>query len=248
MTRGTIQINKWREYQHYKNRNPPWVKVHRSLLCQDWYRGLSDGAARFLVELWLLASSHDGIVPYDSLMIARDTNRPSTDMLVIPKYLQELASTGAIILAGTDASEGFVSALAPRGSEVSEVQSSETTSPAAPHDELFGRLLETGIPLSYVAQCLHREKGTTWWDAALEATGNADELRTFLTHLHGTLKDFNPCRVFNMHTQAGAMHFRQRLNAWRRDRPKTVDPYATPVAPTEHVGDAMRRVTQRLRA
>jgi hypothetical protein len=36
-----IVIPKWDEFQHYKDRDPPWIKAHRSLLAKDEYLNLS---------------------------------------------------------------------------------------------------------------------------------------------------------------------------------------------------------------
>ncbi len=223
---GTITINKWREYQHYKNRNPPWVKVHRSLLAKDWYRGLSDGAARFLVELWLLASNHDGVVPYDSLMIARDTHRPSTDMFKIGNYLEELASVDAITLAGTDASAGFADALATRGSEIqrfrdSEVQSSETTSPApAPNIDLqtetFYQRIAPKLRQAVVEEKAIGDVFKNFWPAALKITSEQDLLDVIAWHGKRVNAQWNPARVWNLGNEKGVETFKWALSQmWR---------------------------------
>jgi hypothetical protein len=49
----------WRRFQHFKDRKPPWIKLYRDLLDDlDWHR-LDGEAAKFLVQLWLLASEDD---------------------------------------------------------------------------------------------------------------------------------------------------------------------------------------------
>jgi hypothetical protein len=139
--RPLITIKNWKRWQHYRKRNPPWIKLHRSLLDEDecaWYRGLSDNAARWLIELWLLATREAGTVPYDSLIILRDTRRPTSDKPLLDMALTELASAGAITLAGTDASADFLATLAPvlspRGTEIQRYREAETVAsqPAAP--------------------------------------------------------------------------------------------------------------------
>ncbi len=53
----------WKSFQHYKDRSPAWIKLHRGLLDNvDYYR-LSAEAGKALPLLWLLASEKDGIIP-----------------------------------------------------------------------------------------------------------------------------------------------------------------------------------------
>jgi hypothetical protein len=49
----------WRRLQHYKDRRPPWVKLHRSVLDDQSYMSLSIAARGFAALLWILASEHD---------------------------------------------------------------------------------------------------------------------------------------------------------------------------------------------
>ena len=51
-----IYIKGWKNFQHFKDRTPPWIKLYRGLLDDpDWF-GLDDEAAKVLVMLWLIAS------------------------------------------------------------------------------------------------------------------------------------------------------------------------------------------------
>jgi hypothetical protein len=53
----------WGTFQHYKDRAPPWIKLHRTLLDNlDYYR-LSAEAGKALPLIWLLASEKEGRVP-----------------------------------------------------------------------------------------------------------------------------------------------------------------------------------------
>jgi hypothetical protein len=31
-----LRVKNWSEFQHYKDRNPPWIKLHRTLLDHDY--------------------------------------------------------------------------------------------------------------------------------------------------------------------------------------------------------------------
>jgi len=61
-----MKIRKWTEFQHFKDRNPPWIKLHKNILDQRDISVISDRSFRVLVGLWLLASEDtqkQGILP-----------------------------------------------------------------------------------------------------------------------------------------------------------------------------------------
>ena len=51
-----VRIKNWNQHQHFKDRNPPWIKLHRELLDRRDISVISDRAFRTLISLWLLAS------------------------------------------------------------------------------------------------------------------------------------------------------------------------------------------------
>lgn len=60
----------WDDFQHYKHRDPPWVKLHRRLLDNFAWSRLPDASKGHLVGIWLLASRHDNHVPYEPEWVA----------------------------------------------------------------------------------------------------------------------------------------------------------------------------------
>ena len=68
----TYRIKGWAEFQHYKNRRPPWIKLYRGLLDDpDWHQADPE-ACKALIMLWLIASeSEDGSLPEVSKMAFR---------------------------------------------------------------------------------------------------------------------------------------------------------------------------------
>src|SRR5690242_9529985 len=58
-----MKIKNWREFQHYKHRDPPWIKLHRRLLNDPEWFALDGDASKMLANCWLLASEHDGELP-----------------------------------------------------------------------------------------------------------------------------------------------------------------------------------------
>jgi len=101
-----ILIKNWERFQHYRHRNPPWIRLYRDLVDNPDWRKLSDSAARLLVELWLLASELEpgGRVPYDPNMLAWRLGRASVFASEVASIVEELVSHGFISVASADAS------------------------------------------------------------------------------------------------------------------------------------------------
>lgn len=61
-----IVPNGWRDFQHYKDRNPPWIRLHRKLLDNKDFHRLPVASRALAPMLWLLASeSVDGVIDAD---------------------------------------------------------------------------------------------------------------------------------------------------------------------------------------
>jgi hypothetical protein len=54
-----ILITNWSHYQSYKDRRPPWIRLHKSLLDNYDFHKMSANARAILPMLWLLASEDD---------------------------------------------------------------------------------------------------------------------------------------------------------------------------------------------
>jgi hypothetical protein len=64
-----VRIKNWAQFQHFKDRRPPWVKLYRDLLDDMEWHELDAKAAKALVMFWLIASESDGELP-DSKKLA----------------------------------------------------------------------------------------------------------------------------------------------------------------------------------
>lgn len=60
-----FSIKNFSKYQHYKDRNPPWIKLHFSLLHDRDFMSLTPSQRWELIGLWLLASQRRNILEYD---------------------------------------------------------------------------------------------------------------------------------------------------------------------------------------
>jgi hypothetical protein len=58
-----LRIKNWSSFQHYKERNPPWIKLHKSLLDDYEYQSLPIASKALAPMLWLLASENkEGVI------------------------------------------------------------------------------------------------------------------------------------------------------------------------------------------
>lgn len=60
-----LRVKNWENFQHYKDRSPPWIKLHRDLLRDYEFRCLQDASKLHLMLIWLLASQMDNKIPSD---------------------------------------------------------------------------------------------------------------------------------------------------------------------------------------
>jgi hypothetical protein len=91
-----ITIPNWENFQHYKRRRPPWIKLYTELADKREWRNLSDGAARLLVELWIIASHDDGRISSTDDIVWALRYTPKQEK-ALPGLLHELSSVGLIL-------------------------------------------------------------------------------------------------------------------------------------------------------
>jgi len=85
-----VKIKNWDKFQHFKDRRPPWIKLHREILDQLDINLISDCSFRVLVGLWLLASEDEtktGTIPEIDVICFRLRK----DKKVITQSLHELS-------------------------------------------------------------------------------------------------------------------------------------------------------------
>jgi hypothetical protein len=99
--RRMLSIKNFRTFQHYKDRNPPWIKLYTALLEDYDFLALSDAARSQLMLIWLVAARMGGSVPDDPKWIAATIHCTS------PLKLRELLASGFLISAEQDASQSL---------------------------------------------------------------------------------------------------------------------------------------------
>lgn len=63
---GKLRIKNWSKFQHYKDRNPPWIKLHFEMLSSEDWVVLDDASRVLAVACMLVASRDEGFVRVDS--------------------------------------------------------------------------------------------------------------------------------------------------------------------------------------
>lgn len=91
-----LTVKNWAKFQHYRDRNPPWIKLHKSLLDDQHWHALPDASKALAVSLWLIASeSKDGSFDGDSATLAF---RLRTDSKKIETAIKPLKDHGFLVV------------------------------------------------------------------------------------------------------------------------------------------------------
>lgn len=91
------QVKNWKEFQHYKDRSPPWLKLHKTLLDDFSFQMLPIASKALAPMLWLLASENNaGEVDIDLDFLSFRLRWPKSD---IQSGLSPLIDKGFLIVA-----------------------------------------------------------------------------------------------------------------------------------------------------
>lgn len=86
-----IKIKNWSTYQSYKDRKPPWIRFHRSMLDNYSFQSMTSDSRAMLPMLWLLACEHkdptSGLIQEEVKVLSF---RLRLDKKTIAKCLSEL--------------------------------------------------------------------------------------------------------------------------------------------------------------
>jgi len=88
-------VKNWMRFQHYKVRNPPWIKLYRSITSDYSFNHLTDVQKCHLVMLWVEAANNDGKVANDPSYLRRRLSlqsNPDLKLFINNGWLVESAS------------------------------------------------------------------------------------------------------------------------------------------------------------
>ncbi len=61
-----LAVRNWQKFQHYRDRNPQWIKLYGELLDDHNFLSLPEPAQAQLMKLWILASRRNNRLPADA--------------------------------------------------------------------------------------------------------------------------------------------------------------------------------------
>ena len=117
---GWLMVRRYWDYQHYKTRNPPWVKWHVNALEDEKLYVQLPGTRLFWTCMLLIASKRDNVVPHDSAWLATESHLDQRTVsralkaLMQAGFLLEFASKSACIAASNDARAAASKSARPR--------------------------------------------------------------------------------------------------------------------------------------
>lgn len=104
------RIPTWGEYQHYKDRNPPWIKLHYETLSSATWVTLDDASRVLAIACMLIASRHDGKIPADDSYIRRVAylnKKPNYSPLITAGFLEPLADASTMLADARPETEAY---------------------------------------------------------------------------------------------------------------------------------------------
>jgi len=95
-----FRIRNWSQYQHYRDRNPPWIKLHISILASEDWVMLDDASKLLAIVCMMVASRHDGTIPDNPGYIQRVaylSRKPNFKPLIDCGFLEPLADASTLL-------------------------------------------------------------------------------------------------------------------------------------------------------
>ena len=65
-----FEVVNYGKFQHYRDRNPLWIKLYQTVLTDYEFTRLPDASKMHLLAIWLLASRYQNKIPWDEKWIA----------------------------------------------------------------------------------------------------------------------------------------------------------------------------------
>lgn len=130
---STLSAKNWSEFQHYKHRNPPWIKLHKKVLDDRLFQCLPVASRALAPMLWLLASeSQDGLLPYSLPDLSFRLHQSEKE---IESALKPLIDKGFFIV--THDASGMLADCKQLASESCSEKSREETETEVPASAVF---------------------------------------------------------------------------------------------------------------
>lgn len=159
-----LMVKNWRAFQHYKERNPPWIKLHRTLLDDYEFSCLQDASKLLLMLIWLLASQSGGRVPNDPKFLQKKLGlgkEPDCKPLIDGGFLiqeQDASNTLAEGLQLAPRGEAYKEEKREKGITLSQVQEFTPNGTIRPWAEKRGYALAWDAHLEHFKDYMTQER------------------------------------------------------------------------------------------
>lgn len=164
---------RWSDFQHYKDRRPPWIKLHKALLDDREYQRLPLASRALAPMLWLLASeSEDGIFEATTEELIFRLRQPAKDIDAGLAPLIEVGFFNVVQAASTPLAE--CQQLAVPEERRDREEADRTSAPSALHhqaafDGIHPVAQKTVTSKTPVLDCPHEEIIRLWGEKLPEA-------------------------------------------------------------------------------
>ena len=156
-----LVVNNFERFQHYKDRNPPWIKFYVSVLDNYEYGCLQDASKSHLMGIWLLASKMGNRIPADPDWIAKRIQ--ATDTV----DLQALVDQGFIMLDSNTLASG-------KQCDIPETETETETETNICGDDI---LPVHSSSKQQSQKSKHENEFTDWWDIYPRRAGSNPRAR-----------------------------------------------------------------------
>ncbi|AOF90211.1 hypothetical protein [Sinorhizobium sp. RAC02] len=108
MAAANLRVRNWEQFQHYKDRNPPWIKLHFALLASEDWVTLDDASKLLAIVCMLIASRNNGEVPNNPAYLKRVAyldKVPKLEPLISCGFLENLQAPASTMQAPASAAQ-----------------------------------------------------------------------------------------------------------------------------------------------
>jgi len=155
------RVKNWQRFQHFKDRRPPWVKLHRDLLDDPDWHDLSGDEAKALVMIWLVASENDGNLP-DNRKLAFRLRIDERQVETLLKYLSPWLDRDDIEATSSQYQRNLSDAAAGAMEKTVSMLSQEATD----HPPLIGEKPDPPLALHEIGR----------WRSAIQPEGKSSDI------------------------------------------------------------------------
>jgi hypothetical protein len=144
-----LRIIKWAQMQHYKDRAPPWIKLHRDLLTSETWVSSSNDDRVLAIAIMMLAADTDNRIPANARYIQRRAyldSIPDWTNLVSLNFIE-------IVEESDDASAPLASARPETEGETEKITVPNGTGTVVPHPaiDFCKAVFDSGVSLLRMA-------------------------------------------------------------------------------------------------